>query len=191
MEDPNTQHLKETVSPALWANHQWKAEWLDNLSRLRTFTPTPEPTLPEWPSQEQRGSDLIASAPVSDVSAPACANGMWPPLRSVSVAQKNKPSTMLSSNVQQTDLMDCTAWHLWAMRQSNRCSTPAPRSRTAKQWIEKTGSNDEEESNPNVIISLEKKFVTQNVCWVYVDTCRYSSEYFCASSVLFLTIFCY
>ena len=32
------------------------------------------------------------------VSTPACANGVWPPLRSVSVLQKNKPSTMLSSN---------------------------------------------------------------------------------------------
>jgi len=31
--------------------------------------------------QEQRGSGLTASAPVSDVSTPACTNGMWPPLR--------------------------------------------------------------------------------------------------------------
>jgi len=52
------------------------------------------------------------------------------------VAQKNKPSTMLSSNVQPIDLlMDCMAWRLWTMRQSNGCSTPAPRSGAAKQWF--------------------------------------------------------
>jgi len=55
---------------------------------------------PERPFQEEPGSGLTASAPVSDVSAPACTNGVWPPLRPVSVAQKNKPSTMSSSNVQ-------------------------------------------------------------------------------------------
>ena len=60
----------------------------------------------EWPSQEEPGSGSTASAPVSDISAPACTNGVWPPLRSVSVAHKNKrrpchppmsnPSTPLS-----------------------------------------------------------------------------------------------
>jgi len=46
---------------------------------------------------------------VSGVSAPLCTNGVWPPLRPVSVAQKSKPSTVLSSNVQAIDLlMDCT-----------------------------------------------------------------------------------
>ena len=60
---------------------------------------TPVHTHPEWPSQEQPGSGLTASAPVSAVSAPASTNGVWPPLRQVSVAQKNKPSTMLPSNV--------------------------------------------------------------------------------------------
>jgi len=39
---------------------------------------TPAPTLPEWPYQEQRGSDLTASAPVSDVSAPAAQMGYGP-----------------------------------------------------------------------------------------------------------------
>jgi len=102
--------------------------------------PTPAPTHPEWPSQEQRRSGLTASAPVSDVSAPACTNGLgvWHPLRSVSVAQKNKPSTMSSSNVQSTDLLtDCTAWRFWTMRQlKNGCSTPAPRSSATKQWFQ-------------------------------------------------------
>jgi len=38
-------------------------------------SPTPAPTLSEWPSQEKPGSGLTASAPVPDVSAPACTNG--------------------------------------------------------------------------------------------------------------------
>ena len=90
----------------------------------------------EWPSQEEPGSGLTDSAPVSDVSAPACTNGVWPPLRPVSVAHKNKPSTMSSSNVQSIDLpMDCTAWRFRGMRQPNGCSTPAPKSSAVKQWI--------------------------------------------------------
>ena len=95
-------------------------------------SPTPAPTSPEWPSQEEPGSGLTASALVSDVSAPACTNGVWP-LRPASVAQ-NKPSTMLSSTVQSIDLpMD---WRCWTMRQLNGCSTPTPRSSAAKQWFQ-------------------------------------------------------
>ena len=85
---------------------------------------------PEWLSQEEPGTSLTTSAPVADVSAPACTNGAWP----VSVAQKNKPLTMLSSNVQSIDL--CMAWRLWTMRQLNGWSAPAPRSSVAKQWFQ-------------------------------------------------------
>ena len=93
-----------------WADHQWKGEWLVNLTRLRTFIPDTGTHPPGMTSQEQRGSGLTASAPVSDVSAPAYTNGVWSHLWLVSVAQKNKPSTMLSSNVQYIDLpMDCMA----------------------------------------------------------------------------------
>jgi len=97
-----------------WADHQWNAEWSDNPTTLRTFIPDTGMAAPEWSSQEQRWSELSASAPVSNVSAPACVR---PPLRPVSVAHKNKPSTMLSSNVQSIDLlMNCTAWRFWTMR---------------------------------------------------------------------------
>ena len=100
-------------------------------------SPTPAPTPPEWPSQEEPGSGSIASALVSDVSAPACTNGVWPPLRPVSVAQENKPLTMLSYNVHSIYLpMDCMAWRFWTIRQTNDCSTPAPRSGAAKQWFQ-------------------------------------------------------
>ena len=44
-------------------------------------SPTPVTTLLEWPSQEEPGSGLTASAPVSDVSALVCTNGVWPHLR--------------------------------------------------------------------------------------------------------------
>jgi len=109
-----------------WTDHQWNTEWLDSFTRLRTFIPDTGTHPLGMTSQEQRGSGLTASTPVSDVSSPACTNGVWPPLQPVSVAQKNKPSTMSSSNIQSIDLlMDCTAWRFWSMRQSNSCPTPA------------------------------------------------------------------
>jgi len=81
---------------------------------------------------------------VSDVSAPVCTNGVWLLLRPVSVAQKNKPSTMLTSNVQSIDLpTDCMAWRLWTMRQLNGCSTPAPRSSAAMQWFQQLAQKKE------------------------------------------------
>jgi len=84
------------------------------------------PTLSEWPFQEKPGSGITAIAALSDVSAPACTDGEWPSLLPVSVAQKNKPSTMLSLNVQPIELlMECKAWRFWTKRQSNGCTTLA------------------------------------------------------------------
>jgi len=78
------------------------------------------------PLPRRAWSGVTASALVSDVSAPACTNGIWPPLRPVSVVQKNKPSTMSSSNVQSIDLpMDCTAVAILAF----------------KKWGGQTGAN--------------------------------------------------
>ena len=64
------------------------------------------PNLLEWPCQEQRtvGPVLTASAPVSDISVPAYTNGTSPPLRPVTVAQRNRPLTMLSLTVQSINL---------------------------------------------------------------------------------------
>jgi len=97
-------------SSAHWADHQWRAEWLDNITRLRTFIPNtgthhPGMTLPrrDWVRLNRPRNDVGRFAPV-------CPNGVWLPLWPVSVAQKNKPSTTLSSNVQSIDHpMDCTA----------------------------------------------------------------------------------
>ena len=81
-----------------------------------------------------------------------CTNGVWHPLRPVSVAQKNKPSTMLSFNVQSIDLlMDCIAWWFWTMRQSIGCSTPAPRSSAAKQWLEQLAQKKKNQGWQNVL----------------------------------------
>ena len=130
-----------------WVYHQWNTEWTDNPTRLRMFIPDTGTYPLEWPSQEEPGSGLTTSAPVSDVSAPACTNGVWPLLRPVSVAQKHKPSTMSSSNVQSIDLpTDCTDWRFWTMRQPNGCSTPALKSSVAKQWMEEELTQKEEGS---------------------------------------------
>ena len=105
------------IRAAQWADHQWNVEWADNPTRLRTLILDTGTHPPEWSFQEEPESGLTASAPASDVSAPACTDGIWPPLRPVSVAQKNKLSTVLSSNVQSIDLpTDYTAWRFWTMR---------------------------------------------------------------------------
>jgi len=51
---------------------------------------------------------------------------------------------MFSSTVQSINhSVDCMSWRLWMTRQSNGCSTPAPKPSAAKQWISRVGSNDE------------------------------------------------
>ena len=102
------------IRPAQWADRQWDAEWTDNPTRLRIFIFDTDTQPPERPSPEEPRSGVTASAPMSDVSSPACSNGVWPCLQPMSVAQKNKPSTMLSCNVQSNALpMDCMAWRFW------------------------------------------------------------------------------
>ena len=147
---------------------------------------TPAPTSPELPSEEEPGSGLTVSA--LGVSAPASTNGVWPSLRPVSVAQKNKPSTTLPSNVQSIDLpMDCTAWWFWTMRQSNGCAASGPRSSAAKQWIEELAQKMKKKKCL-FIISIFCRYVTRGVeaplakflassgkmCWAELKTIRHS-----------------
>ena len=70
------------------------------------------PALLAWPFQKQHGSGRLNRLRTGvGRFHPTYTNGVWLPLRPVSVAYKNKPSTMLSSNVQFIDLpMDCVAW---------------------------------------------------------------------------------
>jgi len=130
-------HNNSSVYPTTTTTYVGRTGRITNGMRIGRITlqdsalssPTLAPTPSDWPSQEQPGFGLTTSAQVSDVSSPAWTDEVRSPLRLVSVAQKNKPLTMLSSNVQSIDLlMDCTAWRCWTMRQSNGCSTPVPRS---------------------------------------------------------------
>jgi len=142
-------------------------------------SPTPAPTTPEWPSQEKLVSGLTASAPVSDVSAPGCTNGVWPPLRPVSVAQENKPSTLLSSTVKSIDLiMDCTAWRFWTMRQLNDCSTPAPVSCAAKQWFQELAQTTMNHSIRFRVVILWKHRCV-NILWNKLHAVFFCHQYYC------------
>ena len=86
-----------------WADHQWMAEGLEILTRLCTFIPdigTEPPGMALLRTACFRLYRICTGPLMLDAFVPACANEVWPPLQLVSVAQKNKLSTMLSSNVQ-------------------------------------------------------------------------------------------
>jgi len=97
----------KNIRAAQWADYQWNAEWTDNPTSLRTFildtgTHTRGMTLPrrDWFGALVRVGRFRSCLHKWGVASSAA----------VSVAQKNKPSTMLSSNIQPIDLLvDCTA----------------------------------------------------------------------------------
>jgi len=136
---PAAQHLicsslNNNTLAALKSDHRWNAAGADKPTRLRIFIPDTGTNSLEWSSLKEAGSGVSASVPVSDVSAPACTNEVWPPQRPVRVAQKKEPSTMFFSNVQSIDrLTDYTAWRFWTMKQPNVCSTSATRSSAVKE----------------------------------------------------------
>jgi len=94
-------------------------------------------TLLEWPSQEQPGSVLFASVLVLDASAPACTNGVWPPVACECGAEEHTINHVVLQCPTHWPhgLHKCTAWWFWTMRQLNGCSTPMPRSSAVKQWL--------------------------------------------------------
>ena len=84
------------IRAAHWVDHQWNAGWAVIPTRLRIFIPDTgiypprmTPTRRAWVWLNYFHTGI---------------NGVRPPLRPVSVVQKNKPSTVLSSNVQSIDL---------------------------------------------------------------------------------------
>ena len=114
-------------------NHRWTLRGWTTLLDSVLSTPTPAPTL------LQLSKNSVSPA--------------WPPpcrtfpllLTQMGYGPSEQPPTMSSSNVQSIDLtINCTAWRFGIMRQLNGCSTPAPRSSAAKQWIAATGSNDDD-----------------------------------------------
>jgi len=113
-----TSSSDNNIRAALWADHRWKAECFDNATGLRPFIPGTHPPRMTLPRTAWVGPNRLCNRVGRFRS--SYTNGAWPLLRPVSVAQNNKQSTMLSSNVQSIDLpMDFTAWRLWTMRQSN------------------------------------------------------------------------
>ena len=107
-----------------------------------TYPRRRHPPNPEWPSQEQRGSGLTASAPVSDVSAPACTKGicllcgLWVWRRKTNRLPCCSPMSNPSTSSWTARSGGSGRW------ESNGCSTSAPRSSAAKQWIWRTGSKE-------------------------------------------------
>jgi len=86
-------------SAVIWADRRWNAEWLQSTTSLRTFIPDIGTPTPGMSCQKQRGPGLAASAPVSNVSAPAYTNRVWPLLWFVRLVQRNRPFAMLSCPV--------------------------------------------------------------------------------------------
>jgi len=80
-------------------------------------SPTPAPPRNDPPKKSLGG--LTTSAPASGVSAHVCTNEVRPPLRPVSVAQKNKPSTMLPS-MSNPSTSSWTTWPDGSGRYDNR-----------------------------------------------------------------------
>jgi len=105
---------------SLWAHHQWKTGWLDNPTRLCTFITDTGTTLRNLPPKNSMCIRLNSLRTGVGRFCSCLHKWVCSLLRLVSVAQKNKPSTMLSSNVQSIYLpMDCTTLRFWTIRQSN------------------------------------------------------------------------
>jgi len=114
-----------------------------NVSALSS--PTPAPTHPEWPSQEQPGCGLtVSSTGAGHFRSCLC---RWVMSSSAACECDAEEQTVDHVVLQFPILdrfMDCTAWRFWMIRQSNGCSTAAPISSAAKQWLWRTRSKDEE-----------------------------------------------
>ena len=137
------------IRAALWTDHWWYAEWLNNTTRLRTFNPDTGTHPPGIALQEQRGSSLTASGPRTGVGR----------FRSCLHKESMAPSAACECGTEEQTVdhvvLQCPIhrpphglhdlpmdWRFWMMRQSNGCSTVALRCSVAYQWIERTRSKD-------------------------------------------------
>ena len=117
-----------------------EAEWADNLQCSALSFPTPASTS-EWPSQEQHGSGLtVSGSPCTDGYGLLC--GLW-----VWRRRTNRRIDLL---------IDCTVWRFWTMRQSNGCSTSAPRSSAAYQCFEELAQK--KKNQPTVVLMCGGKY---------------------------------
>jgi len=171
-----------------WVDHQWNAEWADKPKRLRIFIPDTG-IHPHGMTLPRRALIRLNRLRTGVGRFRSCLY-KWDMASSVSVAQKNIPSTMLSSNVQSIDLpMDCMAWRFWTMKQLNGCSTPAPRSSAAEQWFEQLA---QKKNRRNCAILLcfvryigKENFTKERLCCINLlghasgsEIFRFFSKYF-------------
>jgi len=116
-------------------------------TRLHVFSsPTAAPTLLKWPCQEQpwvRLNRLCTS--VRHFCSSLHKLAMAPSAACEYGAEEQTVYHVVLQCLIINLPMDCTAWWFWMIKQLTGCSTPAPRSNAAKQWIWTTRSTDEEE----------------------------------------------
>ena len=123
--------FSNNVRAAQWADHQWKAEWADNPTKLRTSVPdtgtnTPGMTFPRraWVRLNRfrtvvgRFRSCLYKWGMASSAAYECGT------------EQTVNHVVLHCPIHQTP-MDYRAWRFWTMRQPNGCSTPAPISRRA------------------------------------------------------------
>ena len=108
----------------------WQSRWRTLCDSLLSSL-TSAPTLQGCLCQDQRGTSLTTSAPVSNLSTPAYKYEVWPFCSLLGTEKQTVYHVVLT--VQSIDLpMENKAWWFWITRQLNGCSTPAPRSSEGK-----------------------------------------------------------
>jgi len=105
-------HNNSSVHLTTITKARWNAERLEMESTTKVHSFIPDP--PSWNGPAKNNVGLAQVLPHQFRTFPVCTTGVWmmrhPLLRLVSVIQKIKPLTMLSSDVQTIDiLMDCMA----------------------------------------------------------------------------------
>ena len=84
---------------AQWEDQQDWAVWLNNLTRIRMLIPYTGNHAPGMTLYRRTWVRLIRNRIGVECFHSCLHKWVWSPLRPVSVAQKNKPLTMLSSNI--------------------------------------------------------------------------------------------
>jgi len=128
------------LSAVICADHKWNADRLKNTTWLPTFITVAGSHIPGTvlPRTVWVGFNRLCTG----ICCFQCClhKWVWSHMRPVSVAQKNRPFTMLMcSTITSTVLpMACTAWWFRMTRKSIGCSKLVTRSWKAYQWIHTT-----------------------------------------------------
>ena len=112
-------------SAALWTDHRWNAEWLENTMRLSAFIPDIG-THPHGMALPITAWTRLNRLRKGVARFSSCLHKWGMALYAdCEKAQKNSPLTMLSFTFQYNDLrMGRKVWRFWMMRQLNGYSTP-------------------------------------------------------------------